>query len=83
VFVHALSGAASFAAALKLFRTYPLAVSPWSDDGWQRSLVLRYGSGFFVLSQDPARALRAPALGRRGVSGDPAGRAGARRRPPR
>jgi hypothetical protein len=55
VFVHALSGAASFAAALKLFRTYPLAVSPWSDDGWQRSLVLHYGGGFFVLSQDPAQ----------------------------
>ena len=54
MFVHALSGAASFAAALKLFRTYPLAVSPWSGDGWQRSLVLRYGSGFFVLSQEPA-----------------------------
>jgi hypothetical protein len=54
VFVHALSGAASFAACLRLFRTYPLAVSPWSDDGWQRSIVLHYGTGFFVLSQDPS-----------------------------
>jgi hypothetical protein len=59
VFVHALSGAASFAAAVRLFRTYPLAVSPcsperWSGDGWHRSIVLQYGTGFFVLSQDPA-----------------------------
>jgi hypothetical protein len=54
VFVHALSGAAAFAAAMRLFRSYPLAVSPWSDDGWRRSIVLHHGSGFFVLSQDPA-----------------------------
>ncbi len=54
MFVHALPGAASFTAALRLFSTYPLAVSPWSGDGWQRSLVLHYGSGFFVLSQDPS-----------------------------
>jgi hypothetical protein len=54
VFVHALSGAASFAACLRLFRTYPLAVSPWSSGGWQRSIVLHYGGGYFVLSQDPA-----------------------------
>jgi hypothetical protein len=54
VFVHALSGAASFAAALRLFRTYPLAVSPWSGDGWQRSIVLLHEGGYFVLSQDPA-----------------------------
>ncbi len=54
MFVHALSGAASFAAAERLFRTYPLAVSPWSADGWPQSLMLRYGSGFFVLAQDPS-----------------------------
>lgn len=54
MFVHALSGAASFAAALRLFRNYPLAVSPWSGDGWRRSMVLHYGTGFFVLSQDPS-----------------------------
>jgi len=55
VFVHALSGAASFAACLRLFRSYPLAVNL---SGWQRSIVLRHrafeGSGFFVLTQDPA-----------------------------
>jgi hypothetical protein len=64
VFVHALSGAASFAACLRLFRSYPLAVSPWSGDGRQRSIVLRHpgieedraggGSDFFVLTQDQA-----------------------------
>jgi hypothetical protein len=64
VFVHALSGAASFAACLRLFRSYPLAVSPWSADGQHRSIVLRHPgaedsrvsgkSGFFVLSQDTA-----------------------------
>ena len=64
MFVHALSGAASFAACLRLFRSYPLAVSPWSADGQHRSIVLRYSgaeedrasgkSGFFVLSQDTA-----------------------------
>jgi hypothetical protein len=64
VFVHALSGAASFAACLRLFRSYPLAVSPWSGDGRHRSIVLRHpgieenrasgGSDFFILSQDQA-----------------------------
>ena len=64
MFVHALSGAASFAACLRLFRSYPLAVSPWSADGRHRSIVLRYPgaeedrvsgkSGFFILSQDRA-----------------------------
>jgi hypothetical protein len=64
VFVDALSGAASFAACLRLFRSYPLAVSPWSADGRHRSIVLRYPgaeedrvsgkSGFFILSQDRA-----------------------------
>src|SRR5580693_6880061 len=62
VFVHALSGAASFAACLRLFRSYPLAVSPWSGDGRHRWIVLRHpgidenrtseGSDFFILSQD-------------------------------
>jgi hypothetical protein len=82
VFLHALSGAASFAACLRLFRSYPLAVNfSYPDDpervksslhgrdgtdsfppcypgGWHRSIVLRHrafeGSGFYVLSQDPA-----------------------------
>ena len=64
MFVHALSGAASFAACLRLFRSYPLAVSPWSADGGHRSIVLRYPAaeeerasgknGFFILSQDTA-----------------------------
>jgi hypothetical protein len=62
VFVHALSGAASFAACLRLFRSYPLAVSPWSADGKHRSIVLRFPravderaagkNGFYILSQD-------------------------------
>jgi hypothetical protein len=56
VFVHARSGAASFAACLRLFRSYPLAVN--LSSGWHRSIVLRHrafeGSGFFVLTQDPA-----------------------------
>lgn len=56
MFVHARSGAASFAACLRLFRSYPLAVT--ISSGWQRSIVLRHrafeGSGFFVLTQDPA-----------------------------
>jgi hypothetical protein len=62
VFVHALSGAASFAACLRLFQSYPLAVSPWSGDGRHRWIVLRHpgieenrtgeGSDFFILSQD-------------------------------
>ncbi len=64
MFVHALSGAASFAACLRLFRSYPLAVSPWSGDGRRRSIVLRHpgieenraggGCDFFILSQDQA-----------------------------
>jgi hypothetical protein len=56
VFVHALSGAASFAACLRLFRSYPLAVN--LSAGWHRSIVLRHrafeGSGFFVLTQEQA-----------------------------
>jgi hypothetical protein len=58
VFVNALSGAASFAACLRLFRSYPLAVSQCHSGGWHRSIVLRHrgfeGSGFYVLTQDPA-----------------------------
>ena len=82
MFVHALSGAASFAACLRLFRSYPLAVNlsypddpgppgvpaqgrdgrdspaPCHSGGWHRSIVLRHlafeGSGFYVLTQDPA-----------------------------
>ena len=64
MFVHALSGAAPFAACLRLFRSYPLAVSPCYSGGWHRSIVLRHhaferssaceGSGFYVLTQDPA-----------------------------
>ena len=58
MFVHALSGAASFAACLRLFRSYPLAVTPSYTGGWQRSIVLRHrefeGSGFYILTQGPA-----------------------------
>ena len=82
MFVHALSGAASFAACLRLFRSYPLAVNfsypddpgsvrsslhgrdekdsfpPCHSGGRHRSIVLRHrafeGSGFYILSQDPA-----------------------------
>ena len=58
MFVSALSGAASFAACLRLFRSYPLAVTPVYASGWRRSIVLRHrafeGSGFYVLTQDPA-----------------------------
>ena len=42
MFVQALSGAASFAACLRLFRSYPLAVSPCYSGGWHRSIVLRH-----------------------------------------
>jgi hypothetical protein len=58
VFAHALSGAASFAACLRLFRSYPLAVSSRDSSGWHRSIILRHrafeGSGFYILTQDPA-----------------------------
>jgi hypothetical protein len=58
VFVHALSGAASFAACLRLFRCYPLAVAPHCGDGWHRSIVLRHqtaeGTSCYILTQDPA-----------------------------
>ncbi len=65
MFVHALSGAASFAACLELFRSYPLAVNrpDFRDHGHGHSqgrcsIVLRHpgfeGNGYYVLTQDPA-----------------------------
>jgi len=69
VFVHALSGAASFAACLRLFRSYPLALNPSCPGdpgpvaarhaaGWRGSIVLRHKGfddpGFYVLAQHPA-----------------------------
>ena len=63
MFVHALSGAASFAACLELFRCYPLAVNrpDFRDHGPGRgrcSIVLRHpgfeGCGYYILTQDPA-----------------------------
>jgi hypothetical protein len=59
VFVHALSGAASFAACLRLFRSYPLAVNPGHpDDAGHPAMVLHYrafeGSGYYILTLDPA-----------------------------
>jgi hypothetical protein len=58
VLVHALPGA-TFAACMRLFRAYPLAVTPRSADGWYRSMVLMDRAagraagppGFFVLTQ--------------------------------
>jgi hypothetical protein len=58
VFVHALSGAASFAACLRLFRSYPLAVAPNYRDESSRSIVLRHrsadGTSCYVLTHDQA-----------------------------
>lgn len=69
MFVHALSGAASFAACLRLFRSYPLALNPSCPGdpapasarhaaGWRGSIVLRHrgfdDTGFYVLAQHPA-----------------------------
>jgi hypothetical protein len=69
VFVHALSGAASFAACLRLFRSYPLALnascpgdpgpaSARHAAGGRGSIVLRHRGfddpGFYVLAQHPA-----------------------------
>jgi hypothetical protein len=55
VIVHALSGAASFIACLRLFRRYPLAVTPHSANGRYRSMVLMHRdagpTGYFVLTQ--------------------------------
>src|ERR1700728_3167571 len=54
VFVQALSGAASFAACLRLFRCYPLAVTPPATSGGYRSMVLvsraTGSAGFYVLT---------------------------------
>jgi hypothetical protein len=87
VFVHALSGAASFAACLRLFRSYPLALNPsYPGDpgpasarhaaGWRGSIVLRHRGfdepGFYVLSQHPAEHFTL----RPWRAGDGAGRAG-------
>ena len=46
--VEVLSGAASFAACLRLFSSYPLAVTPSPAGGPERSMVLRHG----VLPED-------------------------------
>jgi hypothetical protein len=55
VFVQALSGAASFAACLRLFRCYPLAVTPPAVTGGYQSMVLMNraagSAGFYVLTQ--------------------------------
>jgi hypothetical protein len=55
VFVQALSGAASFAACLRLFRCYPLAVTPPVPNARYRSMVLRSraagSAGFYILTQ--------------------------------
>jgi hypothetical protein len=51
VFASALSGAASFAACLRLFRSFPLSISLCYSGGWHRSIVLRHrafeGAGGF------------------------------------
>jgi hypothetical protein len=44
VSVQVLSGAASFAACLRLFSSYPLAVTPSPAGGPERSMVLRHGA---------------------------------------
>ena len=53
--VHAVSGTASFAACVRLFRRYPLAVTLHSADAGCRSMVLMSRAagqaGFFVLTQ--------------------------------
>ena len=55
MFVQALSGAASFAACLRLFRCYPLAVAPPVVNGGYQSMVLMNRAaglaGFYVLTQ--------------------------------
>ena len=68
--MHTQSGAASFAACLRLFRFHPLAVVPPAPGGVGRSMVLRHRTGgFFVLSQrrEDAFALR-PWHGGDGIS---------------
>jgi hypothetical protein len=64
VSVQVLSGAASLNACLRLFASYPLAVTPCPAGGDQWSMVLRHGpagetaagsgAGYYVLSQDRA-----------------------------
>jgi hypothetical protein len=44
VSVQVLSGAASFGACLRLFNSYPLAVTPSLAGGPERSMVLRHGA---------------------------------------
>jgi hypothetical protein len=55
VFVQALSGAASFATCLRLFRCYPLAVMPPAPNAGYRSMVLLTRAAgtttFYVLTQ--------------------------------
>ncbi len=55
MFVPALSGAASFATCLRLFRRYPLAVTPHHVAGGHQSMVLlnhaTWPAGYFVLTQ--------------------------------
>ena len=59
MFVHAPSGAAPFAACLRLFGSYPLAVNqPGEPGGALRSMVLRHpgpeGTGYYLLTEHPA-----------------------------
>jgi hypothetical protein len=74
VFVHALSGAASFAACLRLFRCYPLAVAPHYSDAWYRSIVLRHRTAertaWYLLTQGQAEHFTLRPWG----TGDAAGR---------
>jgi hypothetical protein len=55
VTIHAIPGAATVAACSRLFRSYPLAVTPRSADGGPRSMVLMNRTGgapaFFVITQ--------------------------------
>jgi hypothetical protein len=55
VFIQALSGAATFAACLRLFRLYPLAVtSPAPNAGYQSMVLLTRAAGsprFYILTQ--------------------------------
>ncbi len=55
VSVHALSGAASFAACMRLFWSYPLAIGRCRTGGSSR-MVLRHGdaNGCYVLNRDEA-----------------------------
>ena len=57
MFVHARSGAASFAACLRLFRSYPLAVT--ISSGWQRSIVDEHPESFLrgLIHSDGCRVI--------------------------